>query len=133
MIALEEGETVLGRNPDTGIRIPSDGVSRRHAKIVIAGPAASIEDLGSKNGTFVRDEKITGPVALRHDDVVRLGGLTLAVRWVRDEPSTLTEIGEAAGKEAPAKQNGRGKNPARSGPEKKDRPSVTRIADDLAA
>ncbi|HEV8117847.1 MAG TPA: winged helix-turn-helix domain-containing protein [Thermoanaerobaculia bacterium] len=122
VIPLEEGETVLGRNPDRGIQIPSDGVSRRHAKIVIAGPAASIEDLGSKNGTFVRDEKITGPVALRHDDVVRLGGLTLAVRWVRDEPSTLTEIGEAAGKEAPAKQNGRGRTPPASGRRKKTGP-----------
>jgi len=122
VIALPEGETVLGRNPDTGIRIASDGVSRRHAKIVISGGGATLEDLGSKNGTYLRNERISGPVALRHEDVLRLGGQSLTVRLVHDEPSPLTEIGDPAGMEAPAKQDGRGKPPPASGRRKKAGP-----------
>ncbi|HKA38028.1 MAG TPA: winged helix-turn-helix domain-containing protein [Thermoanaerobaculia bacterium] len=120
-IALPEGETVLGRSPDTGIRIPLDGVSRHHAKIVIAGPAATVEDLGSKNGTFLRGDRISGPAPLRHDDVLRLGRQNLTVRFVKSEPSTLTEIGEQSGKETPAEENGRGQSPPAPGRKKNAR------------
>jgi DNA-binding winged helix-turn-helix (wHTH) protein len=108
-IPLPEGETVIGRNPDTGIRIPSDGVSRHHARIVVAGPAATVEDLGSKNGTYLRGERISGAAPLRHNDVLRLGGQNLTVRFVRDEPSTLTEIGDAEDPQPPRAARGRRK------------------------
>ena len=52
-VRLDDGAHVLGRDPDVEILLDSPGVSRRHAVITIANGSATIEDLGSKNGTFV--------------------------------------------------------------------------------
>jgi len=114
VIPLPEGETVLGRDPGAGIRLSSDSISRRHARIVIAQGSATIEDLGSKNGTYVRDERIKGPTALRHEDPVRLGGVRVTLRVVPDDQSTRTEIAPSppAG-EAPLETKRAGKIPAR--------------------
>ena len=54
-VTIDEGEHVLGRDTDVEIFLNSPGVSRRHAAITISAGRASIEDLGSKNGTFVGD------------------------------------------------------------------------------
>src|SRR5262249_43535770 len=52
--ALGDGDHVIGRDADVAIPLPSPTVSRRHAKIVVAGAVATLEDVGSKNGTYVR-------------------------------------------------------------------------------
>jgi pSer/pThr/pTyr-binding forkhead associated (FHA) protein len=44
---------VLGREASASIRIDDDMVSRHHARIAVEGRQATIEDLGSKNGTLV--------------------------------------------------------------------------------
>ena len=54
-VKLLEGENVIGRDPDAVLWIDHASVSRRHARIVVAGDETSIEDLGSKNGTFQFD------------------------------------------------------------------------------
>ena len=59
-VTLEDGEHVLGRDPDAEIFLNSAGVSRRHARITISAGRATIEDLGSKNGTFVGDQRVAG-------------------------------------------------------------------------
>jgi DNA-binding winged helix-turn-helix (wHTH) protein len=92
-IPLREGETVLGRDHLAGIRIPSESISRRHARIVVAQSAATLEDLGSKNGTWLRGEKIGGPKALEDGDAIRLGSVSLILRVISGEGSTATEIG----------------------------------------
>ena len=56
-LPLRTGENILGRDDD-GIQIDSPTVSRRHARIAISGGEAVLEDLGSKNGTFVRGEPV---------------------------------------------------------------------------
>ena len=60
-MTLAEGEHVLGRDPDVEFFLNSPGVSRRHARIRISSGQATIEDLGSKNGTFVGDARVDGP------------------------------------------------------------------------
>lgn len=102
VIALPEGETVLGRDPGAGIRISAESVSRRHARIVIAGGAATLEDLGSKNGTWLREERVSGPAPVRHDDHFRLGGVRLTLRAVPEDKSTKTEIGNPPERAGPA-------------------------------
>ena len=63
---LDEGEYVLGRDPNVEIYLDAPKVSRRHARITIAAARATIEDLGSKNGTFVGDQRVDGSItALR--------------------------------------------------------------------
>ena len=72
-------DVVLGRDPgaDVVLTDPSNEVSRRHARIVIRGTEAVLEDLVSTNGTFVNGERLDGPYVLRAGDKVRLGGCTL--------------------------------------------------------
>ena len=53
-------ENVIGRTRDCAIRIEDPGISRRHARIVRRGPEEYyLEDLGSRNGTFVRGNKVS--------------------------------------------------------------------------
>src|SRR5262249_29661206 len=54
-IVLVEGENVIGRDPDCDVWIEASGVSRRHARLEVerGGGRVRLEDLGSKNGTFV--------------------------------------------------------------------------------
>ena len=53
-IALQEGDNILGRERDAAAWIDVYSVSRHHARIVVSGDRATLEDLGSKNGTFLR-------------------------------------------------------------------------------
>lgn len=70
---LREGENFIGRADDCHISIKSPSVSRQHARIVVAGSDASIEDLGSRNGTYVGDIRIEGTHPLRSGDQIRCG------------------------------------------------------------
>jgi DNA-binding winged helix-turn-helix (wHTH) protein len=72
-IDLADGAHVIGREEGVAVRIDTPGVSRRHARLVITGAEAVLEDLGSKNGTFVRDERLSAPRVLKDGDVVHLG------------------------------------------------------------
>lgn len=74
---LAEGEHVLGREPDLELAFDSATVSRRHARIRVEGGAATIEDLGSKNGTFVNERRIEGPTPLADGDAILLGSVRL--------------------------------------------------------
>jgi len=72
-VILPSGETTLGRDPGCGVWINVGSVSGRHARIVIRGRTAAIEDLQSTNGTFVRGARLRARVDLRDGDVVHLG------------------------------------------------------------
>jgi DNA-binding winged helix-turn-helix (wHTH) protein len=72
-IPLGQGENVLGRDPDSVIWIDSPRASRRHAIIRVAGAEATIEDLGSKNGTLVNGSRVESPTRLRDGDRVEVG------------------------------------------------------------
>src|SRR5262245_36423186 len=52
-IRVEGKEAVLGRSPECALVLPDAGVSRRHARVVRRGEQFLLEDLKSKNGTFV--------------------------------------------------------------------------------
>lgn len=80
--ALADGETVVGRAPDAGIVIDHPSVSRYHARLVVRADVVTIEDLGSKNGTFVRGEPVSKATSLSNGDPVGLGLLTLIYKEV---------------------------------------------------
>ena len=90
-VTLEEGEHLLGRDPDAEIYVNSAGVSRRHARIRIAAGRATIEDLDSKNGTFLGDRRIVGPAVLENGDVIGVGSVKLRLAIVQAPTSTKTE------------------------------------------
>jgi pSer/pThr/pTyr-binding forkhead associated (FHA) protein len=77
---LTAGPVVIGRGHDAGIRIDSGGVSRHHARILISDNAARLEDLDSKNGTFVNGERVIGARLLSDGDEIRLGPVVVAFR-----------------------------------------------------
>jgi DNA-binding winged helix-turn-helix (wHTH) protein len=89
---LVEGESVLGRDPGVQVLVDVPGVSRRHARILVKGAGAAVEDLGSKNGTFVGDRRVDALTPLADRDRVRLGHTVLVYRCARLPGSTETEL-----------------------------------------
>jgi predicted component of type VI protein secretion system len=69
----------IGRGEDCHLRPQSDLISRHHAAIIVEGGTAIIRDLKSRNGTVVNGEKITGDVALKTGDVIKVGPLEFEV------------------------------------------------------
>jgi hypothetical protein len=88
---LAEGENVLGRDPGADVRIDVPGVSRRHARIVSAGDRFVLEDLGSKNGTYLGHRRLEAAAPLADGDEFRLGNTALVFRVQADEEATMTE------------------------------------------
>jgi DNA-binding winged helix-turn-helix (wHTH) protein len=89
-IGLAEGDNVIGRDEGCAVRIDAPRVSRRHACIRVRGRDASIEDLGSKNGTFLRGRKLTTPASLEEGDEIGVGGARFTFRAAYGPGSTLT-------------------------------------------
>ena len=92
LIPLSLGENVLGRDEDVNIRIDAPSVSRRHARITVAaGEPATIEDMSSKNGSWIAGHRVEGgPAALRDGDVIRLGQVEVVFLDSKDKGSTQT-------------------------------------------
>jgi pSer/pThr/pTyr-binding forkhead associated (FHA) protein len=86
---LMEGTHLVGRTPDAVIAIDSPSVSRSHARIVVAADGVTIEDLGSKNGTYVNGERISGSVPLSDGQEIRIGAV--AVTFHIASAATATE------------------------------------------
>jgi DNA-binding winged helix-turn-helix (wHTH) protein len=77
---LADGENLIGRDPACGIWLDKPGVSRLHARIVVAGGGATLEDLESKNGTFVGGTRVSGPRRLRDAETIHIGPVELEFR-----------------------------------------------------
>lgn len=85
-VVLRPGANAVGRAHDAPVWIDDDSVSRRHAVITVGHEGVQIEDCASRNGTFRRQERITGTVPLQDWDEVSVGGVLLTVRVIhRDE------------------------------------------------
>lgn len=89
--ALVTGENIIGREGSGVIELHSPTVSRRHARTVIDEQGATVEDLASKNGTFVNDARATSAaLPLSDGDRVRIGSLLLTFRRAGVATSTLS-------------------------------------------
>ncbi len=89
-IALSEGENVLGRDPEVGVFLDHTSVSRRHARLVLSEGRAVLEDLGSKNGTFVNETRVEAPLRIADEDKIRLGSVPMTFRAFPLSGSTET-------------------------------------------
>jgi len=90
-LPLTQGAHVLGRDPRCSLCIDASGVSRRHARLVVGPGEATIEDLGSSNGTFVRGRALTSERTLEDGDAIEVGAATLTFRAWADEAAAKTE------------------------------------------
>jgi pSer/pThr/pTyr-binding forkhead associated (FHA) protein len=86
-VPLREGENIVGRDTAELFQFEAPTISRRHARIVI-GESITLEDLGSKNGTWLKDERLTAPHVLADGDVVKLGSATFTFRLARQSKPT---------------------------------------------
>ncbi len=99
----EDGSYFIGRGENCRIRLPFPDVSERHALLMLHGTSATLQDLGSSNGTFVNGVPINDPVSLSPDAVVQIGSIMLRVSPAPDEatPSTPTPVGRTVPGESP--------------------------------
>lgn len=69
------GSCSLGRGPENPVELSNDHVSRKHAIIQVQGNAEFwLVDLGSSNGTYVNERRVSRPLALKDGDVIDMAG-----------------------------------------------------------
>jgi pSer/pThr/pTyr-binding forkhead associated (FHA) protein len=90
IIPLRQGENVLGRSGDAQVCLDLARVSRQHARIVVTGRRAVIEDLESKNGTFLRGRRVDAASELADGDEICIGPAVLVFRSSGRDTTTQT-------------------------------------------
>ena len=91
LVPLASGENVIGRSPDALITLPSSKVSRRHARVLVSDGRALLEDLDSRNGTYVGDRRIESPVELKNGDRIGIGPALLIFCAATDDGLTSVD------------------------------------------
>lgn len=86
--ALKQGPTIVGRDADVDIRIDALTVSRRHARIMVVNARAAVEDLGSKNGTWLHGERVSAPRPIVDGDEITFGSEVATFRILSTPSST---------------------------------------------
>ena len=77
---LRAGANILGRDPNAAVMIDDETVSRKHAVITIREDAATLEDLDSKNGTYIDSEKLSGSAQIQDGQTFVLGDASIVFR-----------------------------------------------------
>jgi pSer/pThr/pTyr-binding forkhead associated (FHA) protein len=91
---LADEPMLIGRHPDCAITIAAPSVSGQHAKIQGKDGLFVLEDVGSRNGTFVNDQRIEGRVELHHDDSLQFGSTT--ARFLAPAAPSMAKTGPAS-------------------------------------
>ena len=76
------GSFVIGRDPGCAICVPSDAISRNHARLTLGEEGLTLEDLGSTAGTFVNEQALAELVQLSCPSTFMLGPVTVTVEAV---------------------------------------------------
>ena len=71
--SLKEGKQILGRESSCDLTVPDTSISRTHAQITVEGDTVTLEDMGSKNATFVDGQKLSEAVEVTPGDTLRFG------------------------------------------------------------
>ena len=87
---VPEGETLVGRGAECGIRLPSSRVSRVHARVWTEGERVLVGDEGSKNGTWVNRRRLERPALLGDGDEVLFGTFRAVFHRASASGSTRT-------------------------------------------
>ena len=88
---LTQGQNIIGRTDEADISLDKTEVSRCHAMITVQGTTAVIEDLGSKNGTYVNGRRLDGPATLNNGDEIWIGRSAARMRFLIEGEPTKTE------------------------------------------
>ena len=90
--AVHEGQTYIGRSSECTVRFSSPTVSRKHARITVASGQAVIEDLGSRNGTYVNGARIRKSEPLPHGAGVKVGAIWLMFHATEVQEQTTKDL-----------------------------------------
>lgn len=94
---LIDPEVMIGRSADNGVPLDFNGISRHHFKILITEKNVIIHDLGSKNGTYVNNQRLEAPKELVKGDIIKIGSIALKYIPKGDpERLTLDKLNQAA-------------------------------------
>ena len=109
-VKLAPGATIVGREAGSPIRLATADVSRKHCRLTVAagpnGETVVVEDLGSRNGTYVNGRPIDGPTPLGAGDSLRIGPVQFlvpdpeapseseVVNWLVPPPAAGTVAGD---------------------------------------
>jgi pSer/pThr/pTyr-binding forkhead associated (FHA) protein len=99
-VAVEQREFVIGRGEDCDIVLPDRQVSRHHFRVVRGDDGYNVEDLGSKNGTYINGAPVRGSMRLQDGDEIQVA-LSVRLLFVGAE-ATLPDAGDAARRSAGA-------------------------------
>lgn len=91
-IPLRAGANGIGRDRAGTIVLGAPDVSRHHARLTVQGAEVTLEDLGSKNGTFVGTTRVTKPILVHDGDEILIGKTSMRLRAIRNLVSTLTAV-----------------------------------------
>lgn len=80
VIPINLAQFVVGRDPQCNLRPASALISKRHCAVLVKDGQVYIRDFDSTNGTFVNEQPVKGEVALKHDDVLKVGPLAFKVQ-----------------------------------------------------
>ncbi len=88
---LKEGPNTIGRDEAADVRVGSERASRWHARITVNEGRAFIEDLDSRNGTFLQGERLETNTELSHGDEIHIGRRLAVLKFVVSDGRTMTE------------------------------------------
>jgi len=86
-VPLNRFPALVGRQADLDVTLPSGNVSRQHARFVQRGGELLLQDLGSRNGTFVNHDHIGTECRLRPGDVLRFADMEFRLRRETGAPA----------------------------------------------
>jgi class 3 adenylate cyclase len=89
---LPEGVTHMGRADENDIVLSGDLVSRKHARIHVKGDTLTVEDLGSRNGSKLNNEQLTGTKTVKAGDLFQVGENSLQIRQPTTAEQAATEM-----------------------------------------
>ena len=93
IVEVNKDRFVIGRDEDADLQLPDEKLSRKHASLTAhAEGRVMLQDLGSTNGTYVDDKRLTHPHELQGGEQIRVGD-TLLVASAQQPSSATTTIG----------------------------------------
>jgi pSer/pThr/pTyr-binding forkhead associated (FHA) protein len=103
-IPLKKDKFLIGRAKECALRAGSEAISRRHCAIVRSTGRVTVRDLGSRNGTFVNDERIDKEVPLSVGDELRVGPLHFRIAAMSTAPAVEAPNAPSAPQPKPQKK-----------------------------
>jgi pSer/pThr/pTyr-binding forkhead associated (FHA) protein len=90
-VHFQQPNVTIGRNPTSEFPINEDSISSRHARLSYHHGHWWLEDLGSKNGTYLNNEILQIPTVVVSGDRIRCGETSMVVTFSRDDQTSTID------------------------------------------